>query len=116
MSPIFSEPARVLGLLPSTLVGNHLPPCTICVERLARSPSGSRRTHARAHTQVPANHPAGRLPQGRGFLALLATDARAFEEVFVAAFEALDAEWLSQRASYMQFNAVLGVSSMVVCL
>lgn len=41
------------------------------------------------------------------FAALAEADGRAFEELFVATFEALDREWLKQRASYMEFNAVM---------
>ena len=41
------------------------------------------------------------------YASLAEADDRAFEQLFVASFEALDREWLKQRASYMQFNAVL---------
>lgn len=44
---------------------------------------------------------------GRGFVALLSQESHAFEEVFVAAFDFLDREWLRQRASYMEFGQVL---------
>jgi hypothetical protein len=45
----------------------------------------------------------------RGLLGLLSTDERAFEEVFVAAFELLDVEWLKAKASYMSFNVPMTV-------
>lgn len=41
-----------------------------------------------------------------GFLALLAGDPLAFEEVYCASFELLDATWLQMKASYMEFNQV----------
>jgi hypothetical protein len=44
---------------------------------------------------------------GCGFAGLLSGHSAAFEEVYCAAFEALDAVWLERRATYMEFNAVL---------
>lgn len=44
---------------------------------------------------------------GRAFCELLHESDTAFEEVYCIAFTLLDKEWLEQRASYMQFNAVL---------
>ncbi|KAF8071076.1 elmoA [Scenedesmus sp. PABB004] len=57
-----------------------------------------------------AGAPPGSLPgtpAGRAFCALLCESDAAFEEVYCAAFAALDAAWLAAGASYMQFNAVL---------
>ncbi len=50
---------------------------------------------------------ATRTASGRGFASLAASEDCAFEELFVAAFECLDREWLRQKASYMQFNQVM---------
>eukprot|EP00898_Chlorokybus_atmophyticus_P008202 jgi/Chlat1/8383/Chrsp80S07904 len=44
---------------------------------------------------------------GRGFLALLETEADAFDKVYVEAFRLLDNIWLDMGASYMEFQAVL---------
>jgi hypothetical protein len=41
------------------------------------------------------------------FAELLATDPDAFENMYVTFFETLDAEWLSQEATYMEFNVVM---------
>jgi hypothetical protein len=41
------------------------------------------------------------------FAELLATDPDAFENVYVTFFETLDAEWLSQEATYTEFNVVM---------
>jgi hypothetical protein len=46
-------------------------------------------------------------PAAPGFLALLAEEPAAFQELYVAAFLLLDDEWLRQGAGYMQFNGVL---------
>ena len=48
-------------------------------------------------------------PAGEGFLALLLeSEDDAFEEIYAATFEVLDREWLKAKATYMEFNAVLG--------
>jgi hypothetical protein len=59
----------------------------------------------------------------RGLLGLLSTNAHAFEEVFVAAYELLDMEWLNAKASYMAFGPVIlvrggggGVLAVRVCI
>ena len=46
-------------------------------------------------------------PAGVAFAALLDTDDAAFDELYVATFDALDREWLAAQASYMQFPMVL---------
>lgn len=49
-----------------------------------------------------------RTAAGRGFLQQLSVSECAFEELYCMAFELLDREWLSMRASYMDFPAVIG--------
>lgn len=44
---------------------------------------------------------------GIRFLELLAEDEMAFDNLYCVAFQMMDAQWLAQRASYMQFNDVL---------
>lgn len=44
---------------------------------------------------------------GRAFCQLLRESDAAFEEVYCVMFAVLDEVWLEQKASYMQFNAVL---------
>lgn len=43
----------------------------------------------------------------RAFLPLLTESPAAFEELYCTAFQRLDTTWLSMRASYMEFNAVM---------
>ena len=47
-------------------------------------------------------------PPNRSFAALQARHPHAFEELFCAAFIRLDAEWLTAKASYMDFNDICG--------
>ncbi|KAL5719501.1 hypothetical protein ACHQM5_012267 [Ranunculus cassubicifolius] len=51
----------------------------------------------------------GKPTSGAGirFLELLGEDEMAFDNLFCVAFEMMDAQWLAQRATYMQFNEVL---------
>lgn len=44
---------------------------------------------------------------GRAFCQLLKDSDVAFEEVYCVAYALLDKVWLEQKATYMQFNAVL---------
>jgi ELMO domain-containing protein len=44
---------------------------------------------------------------GLQFISMLDVNDRAFEEIYVAAFEVLDRIWLEKKASYMQFPIVL---------
>ena len=79
------------------------------MEVIGVSPSGPRTAAASASFDVSRVLAS---PAGRGFVSLMAREGegseRVFEELFVAAFEELDRECLAQRASYMQFNQVLG--------
>lgn len=51
---------------------------------------------------------------GHAFAALLVSDGDAFEELYAAAFEVLDREWLQRRATYMEFPVVLDAAMAVV--
>ncbi|GER38004.1 ELMO/CED-12 family protein [Striga asiatica] len=44
---------------------------------------------------------------GQRFMEILSYDDMAFDNLFCVAFKLLDAQWLAQRASYMEFNDVL---------
>jgi len=44
---------------------------------------------------------------GRGFVGLLGAHSAAFEEVYCAAYDALDRAWVERGATYMEFNSVL---------
>ncbi|KAJ9170984.1 hypothetical protein P3X46_019040 [Hevea brasiliensis] len=47
---------------------------------------------------------------GKNFVRLLGEDEAAFDVLFCAAFELMDAQWLAMQASYMEFNEVLKVT------
>jgi len=49
-------------------------------------------------------------PSAASFFSMLAADENAFDLLFCVAFQMLDAQWLAQGASYMEFNAVLGAT------
>ena len=49
----------------------------------------------------------------RGFAKLLEADEAALEHVYVGTLELLDATWLQQRASYMEFPSVMAATKKV---
>lgn len=57
-----------------------------------------------------SRHTADKLPNSKAgvqFISFLDANERAFEEIYVAAFEVLDRIWLERKASYMDFPYVL---------
>ena len=63
---------------------------------------------------APAPAAAAATPAAAAFADLLLSSEAAFDELYVAAFDVLDQEWLEARASYMQFPAVLDSTLMRV--